>query len=229
MFATPMSAAVARFDFSRLYTVPRMGIVGDGVHGLPACRLAWIATPLSDDSKSIERFDRKGKSKMGTERVGTTIADDLPPEVAEAFSRVIRFRDIRPTWERGGGANARHIPLYKYTDKANSDFVGGMPARLDSKEIRLTTGVLAPGEGARFHNHTTEELMFVASGSWVVFFDEEEKYKVHLEPMDAILVPANLKRGWRNVGQTIGCFLNISNVNDEMVVASCTVDSPEEN
>ncbi|OBH21300.1 cupin domain-containing protein [Mycolicibacter terrae] len=165
---------------------------------------------------------------MNTEHRPSDSTDKLPPEVAEAFASVIRFRDIRPAWQQGGGGdNARHIPLYKYTDKADSDFAGGTPARLESKEIRLTTGVLAPGEGARFHSHTTEELMFVASGSWIVFFDEEEKYKVHLEPMDAILVPANLKRGWRNVGQTIGCFLNISSVHDEMAVASCAVGAED--
>ncbi|MCV7314437.1 cupin domain-containing protein [Mycolicibacillus parakoreensis] len=165
---------------------------------------------------------------MNTEHTYPKDTGGLPPEIAEAFAGVVRFRDVRPSWQQGGGGDdARSIPLFKYTDKADSDFAGGTPAKLTSREIRLTTGVLAPGEGARFHSHTTEELMFAASGSWIVFFDEQEKYKVHLEPMDAILVPANLKRGWRNVGSTIGCFLNISSVHDEMAVASCTVDPAE--
>ncbi|MBU8821034.1 cupin domain-containing protein [Mycolicibacterium goodii] len=147
-------------------------------------------------------------------------SDELPQAVSKAARNVVRFRDIRPLWRSGVGENAREIPIYKYTDKAGSDFVKGVPAAVESDELRLTTGVMGPGEGAPLHDHTTEELMFVASGSWVVFFDEAEKHKIFLEPWDAILVPANTARGWRNVGKDIGCFLNISNVRDKMLPTS---------
>lgn len=54
------------------------------------------------------------------------------------------------------------------------------------------------------------------SGTSVIFFDEEERNKVYLEPWDAILVPANIMRGWRNVGRDIGCLLNFSSIHDKM-------------
>lgn len=138
------------------------------------------------------------------------------PGVAEAIENVVRFHDMQPSLAPSSGENTKPISLYKYTDKAQSDFVKGIPAAVASGELRLTTGVGGPGEGAPLHDHTAEELMFIASGSWVVFFDEAEEQKVFLEPMDAILVPANVVRGWRNVGQDTGCFLNISGIHDEM-------------
>lgn len=162
---------------------------------------------------------------MSAERNVTGDAATLPPAVAKAIENVVRFHDMQPTTAPSSGENTRPISLYKYTDKAQSDFVKGVPAAVSSGELRLTTGVGGPGEGAPLHDHTTEELMFVASGSWVVFFDEAEEHKVLLEAGDAILVPPNVARGWRNAGRDTGCFLNISSVRDEMLSAASSPTS----
>jgi mannose-6-phosphate isomerase-like protein (cupin superfamily) len=158
-----------------------------------------------------------------------TIENALPSEpsagVAEAIANVIRFRDIQPNWPSGSANAGWNIPIYKYSDKPASEFARGVRAAVECSDVRLTTGVAGPGEGAPLHNHTHEELMFVASGSWIVYFDEEERNKVHLEPWDAIIVPANVPRGWRNAGREIGCFLNISSVQDEMTTSGSSCES----
>ncbi|MDX3985758.1 MAG: cupin domain-containing protein [Achromobacter sp.] len=80
----------------------------------------------------------------------------------------------------------------------------------------MSVGIVGPGGGAPLHDHSNEELMFVASGQFVVFFDEQEQNKVFLDTWDAILVPPNVWRGWRNVGKEVGCFLNLSGIHDKM-------------
>lgn len=157
---------------------------------------------------------------MSAESNANSDATAFSPGAAQAIKNVVRFHELQPSSAPSSGENTKPISLYKYTDKARSDFMKGAPAAVASGELRLTTGVGGPGEGAPLHDHTAEELMFIASGSWVVFFDEAEEQKVFLEPMDAILVPANVVRGSRNVGQDTGCFLNISGIHDEMLPAS---------
>lgn len=154
-----------------------------------------------------------------------SLPSDLPEGVARAIANVVRFRDIRPNWRSESENAGWKIPLYKYSDKPASQFVHGVPPVVECSDVRLTTGVAGPGEGAPLHNHTHEELMFAACGSWVVYFDEEERNKIHLDPWDAIVVPANVPRGWRNAGREIGCFLNISNVQDKMTTPGSSCES----
>lgn len=70
--------------------------------------------------------------------------------------------------------------------------------------------------------------MYAASGTFVIFFDEEERNKVYLDPWDAILVPANVVRGWRNVGRDLGCLLNFSSIQDKMTTVTVTAAVDEE-
>lgn len=144
----------------------------------------------------------------------------LDPLVAKAMTNVIRFKEIRPNQRPAPDGNpAWLIPVYKYTDGVQPNLSTAIPPVVISEEFRLTVGVVGPGQGAPLHNHTHEELMYVASGTFVIFFEEEERDKVYLEPWDAILVPANVMRGWRNVGRDLGCLLNFSSVQDKMTTA----------
>ena len=133
------------------------------------------------------------------------------------MQNAIRFRDMRPNWQPALDGNpAWQIAAYKYTDGPNPNLCASISPIALSEEFRLTRGVVEPGHGSPLHDHSGEELMFVASGSFVIFFDKEENNKVYLEPWDAILIPPNTPRGWRNVGQEIGCLLNISGIGDVM-------------
>ncbi len=139
--------------------------------------------------------------------------------IAKAMANIVRFREVRPNWNPMRTDNpAYHAAMYKYFDGASSTFVKGASPAVESDEFRLAVGVVEPGKGQLLHNHSQEELMFAASGSWMVYFDEKEEHKVFLEQWDSILVPAGVPRGWRNVGTATGCFLNLSGVHDRMSV-----------
>ncbi|HAV5025353.1 TPA: hypothetical protein JIY97_00605 [Acinetobacter baumannii] len=137
--------------------------------------------------------------------------------INKAMNSLIKFKEIRPNWKPAlDGHPAWQIPAYKYTDGHSQNLCASIPPVVFSEEFRLTVGVVEPGRGAPLHNHTGEELMYSAGGTFVIFFDEDENNKVYLEPWDAILVPPNIIRGWRNVGKDIGCLLNISSIADKM-------------
>ncbi len=139
----------------------------------------------------------------------------LTPEIEQAMQSVIKFQDVKPVWGRGDDPQT-HAPMYKYVDAIKGSIAPKAAPAVVSKEFRMLNGLVAPGQGAAFHHHTGEELMFAVTGTWVVYFDEEEKHKVILEPWDAILVPANVWRGWRNVGKEPGYFMNIGSAADIM-------------
>lgn len=117
---------------------------------------------------------------MSAESNAIDDATAMSPGIAQAIKNVVRFHDIQPNSAPSSGGNTRPISLYKYTDKAQSDFVKGAPAAVASGELRLTTGVGNPGEGAPLHDHTAEELMFIASGSWVVFSTKQKSTRSSL-------------------------------------------------
>ena len=141
---------------------------------------------------------------------------ELTPKIEQAMANVIKFQDMKPIWAKSDAPDMK-VPVYKYTDTEKGNIAPSTPPAAISQEFRMLNGLVAPGLGAAFHHHSGEELMFAVTGTWVVFFDEEEKYKVVLEPWDAILVPANMYRGWRNIGKEPGYFINIGSPSDKMV------------
>lgn len=164
-------------------------------------------------------------TEINNERSDTMIPNpstsDLTKEpaavVQHAMDNVIQYKAIRPNWKIDPAGNpAWKFAAYKYTDNDEPGLCTSIPPAAFSNEFRLTAGLVEPGRGAPLHDHSGEELMFVAEGSFVVFFDEEERHKVFLEKWDAILVPANVVRGWRNVGHGPGYFLNFSGTHDRL-------------
>lgn len=136
-----------------------------------------------------------------------------------AMRNLVKFNSMKPFWPRDAASPEFALPFYRYCDGVNSSMQLEVPPAATSDEIRLVTGVCQPGQGMALHDHSGDELMFAASGSWVIYFDRAEEHKVFLEPWDAILVPGNLPRGWRNVGAETGCLLNIGCTSDRMTMA----------
>ena len=107
-----------------------------------------------------------------------TVEGQVPAELlAKAMGGLIKFREMRPIFFVGSDNPEFHGPTYKYCDGSDPSISVSRPPSVQSEEVRLVTGVFQPGQGAPLHNHTGEELMFAASGSWVVYFDVEEKNK----------------------------------------------------
>ncbi|MGA0601240.1 cupin domain-containing protein [Caulobacter sp. KR2-114] len=150
-----------------------------------------------------------------------TSSQDSPngaPLLAQALGGLVKFKDIKPLWPTAAATPEFALPFYKYCDSAQPNIARGVPPAVLSQELRLITGVCQPGQGMPLHNHTGEELMFAASGTWVIYFDEAESAKVHLDRWDAIVVPGGVTRGWRNIGRDTGCLLNISAITDQMTM-----------
>lgn len=137
--------------------------------------------------------------------------------IVRAMANVIRFRDVRPNTRPGDDGNPAWATMFKYTDGRDPGLGRTVPAACHSDEFRLACGVVEPEQGAPLHSHTGEELMFSVTGTWLVFFDEEERHSVLLEPWDAILIPPGVKRGWRNVGHEAGFLLNLNGTADRMI------------
>ena len=146
----------------------------------------------------------------------TIEASEPAAMLAKAMGGLVKFKEMRPNFFIGSDNPEFHGPTYKYCDGSDPSISVTRPPAVQSEEVRLITGVFQPGQGAPLHNHSGEEVTFAASGSWVVYFDAEERNKVFLEPWDAMVLPGGVPRGWRNVGDTLGCFLNISAVSDKM-------------
>lgn len=140
--------------------------------------------------------------------------------------KLIKFAELKPLWPTGAASAEFVLPFFKYCDGAQADMARGVPPGAESRELRMITGVCQPGQGMPLHNHTGEELMFAASGSWLVYFDEAERSKVYLEAWDAILIPGGVERAWRNVGRDTGCLLNISCVTDRMTLVRRPATAP---
>lgn len=140
------------------------------------------------------------------------------PSISPALGKVIKFRELKPLWPNAAESTEFVMPFYKYCDGAQPRMAPGVPAGAEAQELRMIIGVSHPGQGMPLHNHSGEELMFAAGGTWLIYFDAAEQIRAYLEPWDAILIPGGVARGWRNVGRDMGCLLNISSLTDKMTL-----------
>ena len=66
-----------------------------------------------------------------------------------------------------------------------------------------------PGCGAALHAHDTEEVFVVISGSWEFYWGDTGADSVTLGERDVISVPAQVMRGFRNLGDTTHLLLSV--------------------
>ena len=67
----------------------------------------------------------------------------------------------------------------------------------------VRTPYSAPGNGAAFHSHGSEETFIVLTGRWEVYWGDEGRESVVLEPFDGMVVPDGILRRFRNVGEAL--------------------------
>ena len=65
----------------------------------------------------------------------------------------------------------------------------------------VRTPYSAPGNGAAFHSQGSEETFIALTGRWEVYWGDEGRESVVLEPFDGMVVPDGVLRGFRNVGE----------------------------
>ena len=133
---------------------------------------------------------------------------DADPTVAEMEARVARFRDLTPTDDYVDAA----IPGCERTTLRVLGHPPGAP--LAAEGFHMSVVHCEPGKSAPLHNHLTQEVFFVLTGRWEVFWGPEGKRSLRLGPWDTISIPPGVSRGFRNVGPGTAYLLGIASGRD---------------
>ncbi len=129
--------------------------------------------------------------------------DKVQISMSDMLSRVARFKELEvsaqafvdtriPEYERD---------IYNVIGRGVTEDTNLAPAITDARDFNLTYVGAAPGKGAAQHDHPTVEVFIPMSGKWAIYWGEEGKDQVVLEPWDVISVPPGVMRGFRNVGE----------------------------
>lgn len=126
--------------------------------------------------------------------MATAPITEANPTVDEMLGRVARFEQLRPTDDYVDAA----IPG---CERTTWRVIGNPPdAPLPAEAFHLNLVRCAPGQSAPLHNHLTQEVFFVLSGQWDVFWGPEGARSVRLGRWDTITIPPGVSRGFRNAG-----------------------------
>jgi mannose-6-phosphate isomerase-like protein (cupin superfamily) len=133
---------------------------------------------------------------------------DADPTVAEMEARVARFRDLAPTGDYIDAA----IPG---CERTTLRVLGQPPAApLAAEGFHMSVVHCEPGKSAPLHNHLTQEVFFVLTGRWEVFWGPAGERSVTLGPWDTVSIPPGVSRGFRNVGPEPAYLLGMASGQD---------------
>ena len=126
------------------------------------------------------------------------------------FKRVARFKDVpalRNAYDETQ-LDAHQRVLYRYFGNAASDAKDVSPA-VDGLDMNMALVQAAPGKGAPLHHHECEEIFIALKGDWVVYFGDNGENEVLLHQWDAVSIPWDVHRGFRNAGDPDGVLIAI--------------------
>ena len=128
----------------------------------------------------------------------------------EVFKRVVRFKDVPPLGNAYDETQiaAHQRVLYRYFGNAASD-AKDVPPAVEGLNMNLALVTAGPGKGAPLHHHECEEIFMALKGDWVVSFGDDGEHEVLLHEWDAVSVPADVHRGFRNAGREDGVLMAI--------------------
>jgi mannose-6-phosphate isomerase-like protein (cupin superfamily) len=130
------------------------------------------------------------------------------PSVAEMETRVARFAALRPTDDYVDAS----IPG---CERTTYRVVGNQPdAPLAAQSFHLNLVRCEPGKAAPLHNHLTQEVFLVLTGTWEVFWGPNGVNRLCLTAWDTIDIPPGVSRGFRNVGDTEAWLIGIAGGRD---------------
>jgi mannose-6-phosphate isomerase-like protein (cupin superfamily) len=123
-------------------------------------------------------------------------------------ARVARFSGLRPTADYVDSA----IPG---CERTTLRVLGQQPgAPLAAEGFHMSIVHCEPGKSAPLHNHLTQEVFFVLTGRWEVFWGPQGERRTELGPWDTISIPAGVSRGFRNVGGEPAYLLGMASGKD---------------
>jgi uncharacterized RmlC-like cupin family protein len=118
---------------------------------------------------------------------------DANPTVLEMEARVARFRHLKPTDDYVDSA----LPG---CERATLRVLGQQPdAPLAAEGFHMSIVCCDPGKSAPLHNHLTQEVFVVLTGSWEIFWGPRGERRLTLGPWDTMSIPPGVSRGFRNV------------------------------
>jgi len=127
---------------------------------------------------------------------------------AVVYKRVVRFKEVPPLKNAYDETqlDAYHRVLYRYFGNAASD-AKDVPPAVEGLNMNMALVTAAPGKGAPLHQHECEEIFIALKGDWVVYFGDTGEHEVLLHEWDAVSVPADVHRGFRNAGRPDGVLM----------------------
>lgn len=137
---------------------------------------------------------------------------DANPTVEEMEARVARFRNLKPTDDcvDSGISGCERTTLRVIGQKAH--------APLAAEGFHMSIVRCEPGKAAPLHNHLTQEVFLVLTGSWEVFWGPEGHRKVVLEQWDTVSVPPGVCRGFRNVSAEPAYLIGLASGKDSGMI-----------
>ncbi len=128
----------------------------------------------------------------------------------DVFKRLVRFKSVPPlrnAYDETQIAAYQRV-LYRYFGNAASD-AKDVPPAVEGLDMNLALVTAGPGKGAPLHHHECEEIFMALKGDWVIYFGDDGEHEVLLHEWDAVSVPADVHRGFRNAGREDGVLMAI--------------------
>jgi len=137
---------------------------------------------------------------------------DAAPEYMES-ERIGRFSELKssakafidtliPGYERD---------LYNIIGRGVVEDKELVPPIKDNRDFNLGLIKAEPGKGASPHIHATNEVFFVLTGKWGIYWQNQDgtEHETILNQYDTVSVPIGLSRGFRNAGEETAYLLAI--------------------
>jgi mannose-6-phosphate isomerase-like protein (cupin superfamily) len=127
---------------------------------------------------------------------------------AEVKQRVVRWKGVKPLGNAYDETqlDAHKRVLFRYFGNAASD-AKDVPPGAPGIEMNMALVQCAPGTGAPLHQHECEEIFFAVNGKWIVYFGDNGEEEVLLDEWDAVSIPADVHRGFKNAGGPDGVLM----------------------
>ncbi len=147
------------------------------------------------------RSDRSTQHHVMTDTAPIT---DANPTVAEMEARVARFKDLKPTADYVDSG----IPG---CERTTLRVIGQQPgAPLAADGFHMSIVCCEAGKAAPLHNHLTQEVFVVLTGTWEIFWGPDGQRKATLAQWDTISIPPGVSRGFRNVGNEVAYLIGMA-------------------
>jgi quercetin dioxygenase-like cupin family protein len=140
---------------------------------------------------------------------------------AEMLKRVARFKELKSSKKAflDSLIPGHEREIFNVIGRGVTEDASLNPAITDARDFNIAMVRAEPGKGAALHAHPTVEVFIPLKSRFGVYWGDEGKEEIVLDPWDTISVPPGVMRGFRNVGSEEGYLLAILGGSDAGRVA----------